>query len=686
MAKYFVALVDALFYVFLAAITASVHRLFTNRRMWTRYTARTVVIVDSTVNYKLLRAYVSKLRALAYRFTAFAVAGQNGVDHFVHEMTHLTHSDVLLCVGRMDGRLSALAASESALIMSCQQARYVSSTICGGVEAISLGHNPWTKQGLFTKDVVIPTRHRPEFLSEKMLNTADKAVAPGDVMHQVAALARNRKTRGTLPTTPWVEMPDLLKRFGGKTVVPLDTAKEVVKAIVAEQALRLHINPTLFETSRVFAGKRSNSLDTPGPLGSGNDSPVGYSSPGSPSGNGQTSPSLATGGSRKLKVGWLMASTLGGPPATITVSQVMALLRGKRMQHQILELQASNQKAELVKNLLVEMLGRPDDDLVRDAFAGWLGVVAQDLADRKMIEQGKSMLKLLHNSSVENVKPTSAHSSRPPSRCKSSARRISAVAAMVQAEEHDEARGEWRKKEEMRRNARNRLGFMMGISPPTCFHAWKNIVWMSRAASGKCRPVKKDLHVIGNGLVGKAEGRNLLAELRVVETLYESRIAAAERLVGFFVMFHQAVLPLSKLPGLNYDIDRSESRLRVASTPAPVSFVEELRNKEALYDAVIQLQRFFRKRRAAIMAAEEAGSESFSGCGTPTGYTKVKRSKDKKEYDMDEIDRNGNSTTPEPREDSSNADIDAMLMEVEGMGENGLDTDMSHPFSVLPSA
>merc|ERR1712139_586394 len=64
--------------------------------------------------------------------------------------------------------------------------------------------------------------------------------------------------------------------------------------------------------------------------------------------------------------------------------------------------------------------------------------------------------------------------------------------------------------------------------------------------------------------------------LAVIEQLYETRIAAMERLMAFFVVFHRAVKPVSRMPILAFDMDRSESRLRVASTPAPVPFVEEL--------------------------------------------------------------------------------------------------------------
>jgi len=71
-----------------------------------------------------------------------------------------------------------------------------------------------------------------------------------------------------------------------------------------------------------------------------------------------------------------------------------------------------------------------------------------------------------------------------------------------------------------------------------------------------------------------AGGKDLIAELGYMEGIYETRVAAAERLLAFYVLFHAAVRPVSRLWGLRFDMDRSESRLRVASTPAPVPFVE----------------------------------------------------------------------------------------------------------------
>jgi len=73
-----------------------------------------------------------------------------------------------------------------------------------------------------------------------------------------------------------------------------------------------------------------------------------------------------------------------------------------------------------------------------------------------------------------------------------------------------------------------------------------------------------------------AGGKDLIAELGYMEGIYETRVAAAERLLAFYVLFHAAVRPVSRLWGLRFDMDRSESRLRVASTPAPVPFVESM--------------------------------------------------------------------------------------------------------------
>merc|ERR1719399_2377753 len=102
----------------------------------------------------------------------------------------------------------------------------------------------------------------------------------------------------------------------------------------------------------------------------------------------------------------------------------------------------------------------------------------------------------------------------------------------------------------------------------------------------------------------------------MVEHLYETRVAAAERLLAFFVIFHHAVKPLSKLWGLSFDMDRSESRLRVASTPAPVPFVESLEQEPPWQPRLITIQNALRKKlqkhkdgRAEMQCVPKASSK-----------------------------------------------------------------------------
>mmetsp|Transcript_71497 Transcript_71497/g.197434 ORF Transcript_71497/g.197434 Transcript_71497/m.197434 type:complete len:111 (-) Transcript_71497:160-492(-) len=62
----------------------------------------------------------------------------------------------------------------------------------------------------------------------------------------------------------------------------------------------------------------------------------------------------------------------------------------------------------------------------------------------------------------------------------------------------------------------------------------------------------------------------VLAGLEPTEAFYETRVGSAERLISWYVLFHAMAEPSSRLPVLGFELGLSESRLRVASTPAPV--------------------------------------------------------------------------------------------------------------------
>ncbi|EKX36351.1 hypothetical protein GUITHDRAFT_155261 [Guillardia theta CCMP2712] len=74
----------------------------------------------------------------------------------------------------------------------------------------------------------------------------------------------------------------------------------------------------------------------------------------------------------------------------------------------------------------------------------------------------------------------------------------------------------------------------------------------------------------------KASGQllDLLGKTNLVEIMYENRFASLERYVAFLVFFHAMAKRVASFPLLPFDISRSQSQLRIATTAAPISAAE----------------------------------------------------------------------------------------------------------------
>lgn len=584
-AGYVVAHADAWVYVFLAGIVITVHRKFSGRRLWTRYCSRQVVIVDSTVNYKLLRAYVSKLRSLAYRVSTFGVSGQNGADHFVHEIMSSTGSDVILAVGRPDGRLAGLSATEASVVMSTQQTEFIASRRSSGVEAISLGHNPWPgKAGLFKRALVLPTEQRVHFLSQRLLGTYSGAHDPNDVTHKVSVLTHQDDGlgEGMRRDYPWIEKDELLQRMGGKSHVSVTQARGIIYNLLSEQAEKLQIQESGIDINAVFEEPKPERQSSK--LGRGRTSIFG--------GLSSRRNSSKTKSRFPSSVGFFLGQSSGqemddaGSPlspgetdsSNVPLSTLMAALRGHKMREHVQRLQEAERESRMRlagedtrEEKLKLMQLKHAGTAVQDAFTIWLEYV------KSAVREPRS--------------PTSPQPRSPKVKVqRSRSRRWNDdvdAAAMIPME--------WRLHEIQRMALSSHLCFL-GLSPKSVFKGWAIYSRTQNALRGKPRPPWCNPgHEVGAGLVGHAEGSELLAQLRLLEELYETRIGAAERLMGFFVLFHGAVRPLSKLLGFSFDMDRTESRLRVASTPSPIAFVERLPESPPTIHAISRIQRFFVK-------------------------------------------------------------------------------------------
>merc|ERR1712216_248336 len=77
---------------------------------------------------------------------------------------------------------------------------------------------------------------------------------------------------------------------------------------------------------------------------------------------------------------------------------------------------------------------------------------------------------------------------------------------------------------------------------------------------------------IGQDLLDQALGSKIFERMRTLEAFYEARVGSTERLMGWYVLMYEMIKPSTVLPVLSYNIGVSESRLRVASTPAPQAY------------------------------------------------------------------------------------------------------------------
>jgi hypothetical protein len=614
---YVFAHLDAWIYVFLGAILCSIHRLWTGRRLWTRYTGRGLVIVESTVNYKLLRAYTSKLKSLAYRFQNFGVSGQNPQDHFVHEMTHLTQSEGIVIVGRPDGRLGSLAAAEAATIMSTQQARFIASRPCAGVECMGIGHNPWIKPTLFARHVTIPVDTRPPFLSCQLLSTTEGGHAPGGVMSAVAALVEGGggEAGAISKDAPVVTMAQLEEKMDHAPAVPVDEATSIMLGLLRDQEDRLDIVVDRLDfQSLITGGKAYSNYQGKAPAkasasGSSNAGPsfgkdpkAGFAKDGRTPSTASLGGSFAAGGKRPSQsnltsnadkaakaedaragfaksgransttslgsraLGRGRAALLGAmgksaddpdAPKLITAATIMSVLRGTEI------------KLAIKKQRLVEKREKIDDAYLLEAetmaacFSSWAKIFEMKADKEVAPKAGKEKKK-------EALSPAD--------------------------EPMDFCFAEWRAAEEFRASIRRKVSSAKPntITAKNAFEYWKRVALIQREEEGRPPPSHYDSSaIVGADLVGKVKGQAMIAELAVIEQLYDTRIAAMERLMAFFVVFHRAVKPVSRMPILAFDMDRSESRLRVASTPAPIPFVEELgRGSPASLKALEELDSF----------------------------------------------------------------------------------------------
>ena len=171
---------DALWFVFLCKVFTWGDRWRCHRALSARMGKRSIVIVDQPVVHQMLQNFVSKLYSQAYSFVTPEVQSACGQDDFVHVFTHRVVRGLLLAVGRPDGRLGCLAKCENAVLLATKQAAFIRNPAYSfdgsAPEIVTLSHNPFQP--------AIPGTHltiksqRPKFLEEVLFENLHQDERP----------------------------------------------------------------------------------------------------------------------------------------------------------------------------------------------------------------------------------------------------------------------------------------------------------------------------------------------------------------------------------------------------------------------------------------------------------------------------------------------------------------------------
>ena len=196
--QYIIGVLDSIIYIFLPIWTAWCLRLIQGRPLMHRVAGRTLLIGDVPWVAQCTEAFVSKLFALSYSIADLQVWSANPQDHLVHRFTHRVRRGSLLAIGRPDARLNGLTSADSMIHLAINQACAIEN-LGANCECFTLGHHAH-KIDLTNACLVLPTV-RPKFLCELLLDAASKdrsAHGGSGILSRAHEITPKERWRGAL--------------------------------------------------------------------------------------------------------------------------------------------------------------------------------------------------------------------------------------------------------------------------------------------------------------------------------------------------------------------------------------------------------------------------------------------------------------------------------------------------------
>jgi len=580
--RHAVGLADVVIYAFLGWWTTVLLRLVQRRPWHHRVAGRSVLIGDVPWVSQCAEAFASKLFALSYSIASCSFASANPSDHLVHRHTHRVVRGSLLAVGRPDGRANAMTSAEAACTLSVNQASSIQNM---GVtcESVTIGHSSY-QLPLSSSHVVLPTS-RPPWACEALRELDDRHPTtpasscfptPHPSVHgtPAGALSALSTALARIATDPSVH--------GGRQA--LDAFAQAFRGN-SEHNRGLCASPTsMAARSRSSSQNHLALLEA---LAAGSSSPQPRHS------NVASAPSCSTsahGGHRFFSSPRLSPSLspLASPKPSLATSPRLSpkstphpsreasndrglnllpiIMRGSSAR--LVSASSSAFAESSAERLLVDDIARPDDSLLDGEGTGGMSGAGEE-AGRQVL-----VVRVRRTGEAPLPSPLPSPPSTPPAR------------KVTQSTSSREANGNGSSADapnamkasisRLGKRSRRLFDRAAGRFDSLSLAAFQRAVYQLEPIDEPflgAWMLRDDAH---QGL----DSSDIMQRQQLVQTLSESRFDSMQRLIAFYVLFHamgQAVQdfwPAATCGIFGYDMSRTQSIMRVATTASPVSGME----------------------------------------------------------------------------------------------------------------
>jgi hypothetical protein len=643
------------------------------RRPWLhRVAGRSVLVGDIPWVAQAVEAFASKCFALSYSISTASFSSANPNDHLVHRHTHRVVRGSLLAIGRPNGKLNSLTTSEAACCLSLNQASSIQNM---GVtcESITIGHNPF-KLPLSSAAITLPTK-RLSFISEMIAegdNVTDRLSAISDGGEVTPSRIHSCSRQQTPLATPDTSMHGGQSRTKYLShSMMMDAIAHGGAIRCGDTRIDAYVNPPSRDSSKhgggAFFGGSMLGGSKPGSIHAALNT-LGGSAPGSTHSeldtlvHGGLSPAAATH----------RGGLLGGTLSPISPrSREGSLHGGSRHRQYYSPVSPSGARTDEASSPLTGRNAQPGEVLFRTRLESLASrpILPSDTGAEDRLSGG-GLLSTAASRAAQVVSQTASPpqrrqwSSPPPSPPMSCLTKAVVTASLdtsplaaptvdayeqspipkVPTPKQDPPRSiirggtkAGRRSSPMPRRSKV-VSALPGVSPNSIRATLDKVLADGTAACNQLRHQARRVQAFKSALeLLKIEpieqpfygawmvrgGRaNNLAELmtkqQLLQQLNETRFDSMQRLVAFFVLFHkmakdvQDFWPRVSFGIFGYDMSKTQSMLRIASTASPVSG-HEVRDKMIAVGletrrvrAASAVQRNWRVMRGAISAAHSA--------------------------------------------------------------------------------